>query len=112
MNSADVITREIGVPINFEGRYKWIAFCPPDCIHDVSVLNRYFGVMENGKIKVRGLEVRRRDTPNYIFDAQTEMINILAKADNTPRALQANSRSPKSAPHLPSTPTNRRDTPV
>jgi len=49
----------------------------------VSVLNRYFGVMENGKVKIRGLEVRRRDTPGFIFDAQTEMINILASADNS-----------------------------
>jgi DNA polymerase-2 len=38
--------------------------------------------MENGKIKVRGLEVRRRDTPRFVFDAQTEMINTLAQANN------------------------------
>ena len=80
----DLITREIGVPINFEGYYKWIAFLPSRLHPHVSVLNRYLGVMDNGKIKVRGLEVRRRDTPHYIFDAQTEMINTLAKADNTP----------------------------
>jgi DNA polymerase-2 len=39
--------------------------------------------MENGKVKIRGLEVRRRDTPGFIFDAQTDMINILASADNS-----------------------------
>jgi DNA polymerase-2 len=38
--------------------------------------------MENGKIKVRGLEVRRRDTPRFVFDAQTEMIKTLATANN------------------------------
>ena len=80
----DLITREIDVPINFEGYYKWIAFLPSRLHPHVSVLNRYLGVMDSGKIKVRGLEVRRRDTPHYIFDAQTEMINTLAKADNTP----------------------------
>jgi DNA polymerase-2 len=39
--------------------------------------------MEDGKIKVRGLEVRRRDTPRFVFDAQTEMINTLTTANNT-----------------------------
>ena len=39
--------------------------------------------MEDGKIKVRGLEVRKRDTPRFVFDAQTEMINTLAIANNT-----------------------------
>jgi DNA polymerase elongation subunit (family B) len=35
------------------------------------------------KIKVRGLEIRKRDTPCFVFDAQTEMINALATANNT-----------------------------
>jgi DNA polymerase, archaea type len=78
-----VITREIGVPINFEGHYKWVIFLPSKLHPRVSVLNRYVGVMDNGKIKVRGLEVRRHDTPKYIFDAQTEIINVLASANNS-----------------------------
>jgi DNA polymerase-2 len=78
-----VITKEIGIPINFEGRYKWVAFLPSKLHPRLSVLNRYFGVMENGKVKIRGLEVRRRDTPGFIFDAQTEMINVLASANNS-----------------------------
>ena len=77
------ITEQAKVPIAFEGRYKWIAFLPSKMHPRIGVLNRYYGVMENGKIKVRGLEVRRRDTPRFIFDAQTEMINVLAKANNT-----------------------------
>jgi DNA polymerase elongation subunit (family B) len=79
----NLLTTEIGIPIHFEGHYTWIAFLPSRLHPRLSVLNRYIGVMDNGKIKVRGLEVRRRDTPNYVFDAQTEMINILAKAGNT-----------------------------
>lgn len=89
------ITAKTGIPINFEGRYKWIAFLPSRLHPHVSVLNRYLGVMDSGRIKVRGLEVRRRDTPGYIFNAQTDMINILAKANNStelyqhiPKALQ------------------------
>ena len=39
--------------------------------------------MEDSKVKVRGLEIRRRDTPRFVFDAQTEMINTIATANNT-----------------------------
>jgi len=39
--------------------------------------------MENGKVKIRGLEVRRRDTPRFVYDAQMEMIKVLATASNS-----------------------------
>jgi DNA polymerase elongation subunit (family B) len=75
-------SEEIGVPLNFEGRYKWIVFLPSKMHPRIGVLNRYYGVMENGKVKVRGIEVRRRDTSRFVYDAQMEMINILASANN------------------------------
>ena len=75
-----LITRAIGVPINFEGHYKWIVFLPSTLHPHVSVLNRYFGVMDTGKVKLRGLEVRRSDTPRFVYDCQMEMINVLASA--------------------------------
>jgi len=74
------ITKEIGVPISFEGRYRWIVFLPSKMHEGVPVLNRYYGVFENGKIKVRGIEARRRDTPKFIREAQLEMIKVLSKA--------------------------------
>jgi DNA polymerase-2 len=49
---------------------------------NIGILNRYYGVLENGKIKVRGIEVRRRDTPKFVFDAQTDIIKVLSKANN------------------------------
>jgi len=50
---------------------------------NVGVLNRYYGTMENGKIKVRGLEVRRRDTPPFVYSAQIRMLEVLADAKNS-----------------------------
>jgi DNA polymerase elongation subunit (family B) len=55
---------------------------------NVGVLNRYYGAMENGKIKARGLEVRRRDTPPFVRDAQTRMLEILAEARNSSEFLK------------------------
>ena len=76
-------SNEIEVPLNFEGRYKWIVFLPSKLHPHIGVLNRYYGVMENGKVKVRGIEIRRRDTPRFVYNAQMEMINVLASADNS-----------------------------
>jgi len=82
-NLCKAITKQSGMPISFEGRYKWIVFLPSKTHPSVGVLNRYYGVMEDGKIKVQGLEIRKRDTPRFAFDAQTEMIKTLAPANNT-----------------------------
>jgi DNA polymerase-2 len=79
----DETSAEIGVSLNFEGRYRWIVFLPSKVHPRIGVLNRYYGVLESGKVKVRGLEVRRRDTPRFVYDAQMEMINVLAKAENS-----------------------------
>jgi DNA polymerase elongation subunit (family B) len=75
------IYEEIGIPLEFEGVYKWIVFLP-NKRSNAGALNRYFGIFENGKMKVRGLEVRRSDTPSLIKDAQKDMLKSLAKADN------------------------------
>lgn len=76
-------SEEIKVPLNFEGRYKWIVFLPSKLHPHVGVLNRYYGIMEDNRIKVRGIEARRRDTPKFVYDAQMEMINVLASANNS-----------------------------
>jgi DNA polymerase, archaea type len=78
----ELIHKQVGVPITFEGRYKWIAFLPSKVHPRIGVLNRYYGVMENGQVKIRGLEARRRDTPRFVFNAQTDMIKALASAKN------------------------------
>jgi DNA polymerase elongation subunit (family B) len=81
------ISKETRIPLNFEGRYKWIVFLPSRIHPNVGVLNRYYGVMENGKVKVRGLEARRRDTPRFVHDAQMKMIEVLAEARNSQEFL-------------------------
>ena len=82
------VSDNVGVPLNFEGRYKWIIFLPSKIHPNIGVLNRYYGVMENGKLRVRGLEVRRRDTPRFIYNAQMEMINVFSTANNSKEFMQ------------------------
>ncbi len=83
LNLCKKVSEEIDVSLNFEGRYKWIVFLPSKLHPRVGVLNRYYGVFEGGKIKTRGLEVRRRDTAKFVFNAQKEMVEALAFANNS-----------------------------
>jgi DNA polymerase elongation subunit (family B) len=82
------VSETIGVPLNFEGLYKWIVFLPSKMHPNIGVLNRYYGAMENGKVKVRGIEVRRRDTPRFVYNAQMEMIQILASANDSQEFME------------------------
>ncbi len=85
----EAIEQNTGFPISFEGIYKWIAF-----IHSkrsrrskhTPVPNRYFGVFEDDDddgsgLKVRGLEMRRRDNPPFFDKFQTEVLKVIAKGD-------------------------------
>jgi len=77
------VSEEVGVQLNVEGGYRWIVFLPSRIHVEVPVLNRYYGVFESGKIKVRGIEAVRRDTPSFIKKAQMDMISVLANATNS-----------------------------
>ena len=84
----DEITTRTGLPIALEGIYKWVTFLPSRLDERVPVANRYFGVFQSGKIKTRGIETRRHDTPPWIAQVQLEMIKRLAKV---PKALKSRS---------------------
>ena len=74
------IQERSGLSISLEGIYRWIIFLPSKMYPEVPVLNRYFGVFENGEIKVRGIELRRSDTPGIVKKAQLEMLKVLSGA--------------------------------
>ncbi len=79
---ADRISREVGLPINLEGIYRWIGFLPSRMRPDVSVPSRFVGLFGTGKLKIRGLEMRRSDSPPIVKAAQTRMIEILSRGRN------------------------------
>jgi DNA polymerase elongation subunit (family B) len=69
-----------GIPLSVEGKYRWIVFVPSKVLPQIPVLNRYYGVFEDGRIKMRGIEARRADTPLFIAEAQKAMIGKLTPA--------------------------------
>jgi DNA polymerase elongation subunit (family B) len=81
------IGREIGIQLSLEGRYSWIVFLP-NISTGVGALNRYYGRFESGELKVRGIAVRRKDTPKLMEDLQQEMLKRLAEACDAPSFLE------------------------
>jgi len=76
------ISERTGIRMAVDGRYRWIVFLP--CANlSVGALTHYYGVFDTGEIKVRGVEIRQRDTPPFLRTAQRDMITALASAATT-----------------------------
>lgn len=76
----DEISLQTGLGVSLDGIYRWIAFLPSRVDERVPVANRYFGVFQDGSMKVRGIEARRKDTPPWITETQTKMLERLSRA--------------------------------
>jgi len=77
------IETELDLPISFEGIYKWVVFLNSRINPRVPVLNRYYGVFQDGTIKTRGIDLRRHDTPGIARDCQREILALLSRASNS-----------------------------
>ncbi len=87
------ISDAAGVPLDLEGTYKWTVFLPCKTT-GVGALNRYYGLFQDGKLKLRGIELRKHDTPPFVNRLQEATLGILAEApdaagfmDRIPRVL-------------------------
>jgi DNA polymerase-2 len=69
-----------GVKLALEGVYRWIVFPASRQDPRRPVATRYFGVFSDGKLKVRGLMCRRRDTPPFVRRAQEALLARLSTA--------------------------------
>lgn len=86
------ISRRTRLPVALDGVYRWVAFLPSRVNEDLPVANRYFGVFQDGSLKVRGIEARRGDAPAWIADSQMRILQTLAQAgqaDDLPEYLPA-----------------------
>jgi DNA polymerase-2 len=80
-NDYDCLRQKIAKDTGFDlslDVYNWIVFLPSKNNKMVPIPNRYFGVKQNGKIKIRGIEARRHDTPKFFKDCQMEILNLFS----------------------------------
>lgn len=70
-----------GIDLSLEGVYNWILFPASKVDPRMPTANRYVGYYADREIKIRGIEVRRRDTPVFIKRMQGEMLRAFEPAD-------------------------------
>jgi DNA polymerase, archaea type len=73
----EAVERETGILTELDS-YDWITFLP--MADGSGAYNRYFGRLDTGKMKIRGLMARKGDTPEYVRRMQQELFDVLAKA--------------------------------
>lgn len=67
-----------GIPVSFEGIFKWIVFLPSIQDDDRPVPTKYYGVFTNGEIKARGIEVRQTKPPLVVKKFQENCLERLS----------------------------------
>lgn len=78
----ELIAERTGLSVSLNGIYRWVAFLPSRVDERVPVANRYFGVFQDGSIKMRGIETRRHDTADFIAGVQLELLQYLSNASS------------------------------
>ncbi len=78
----DYVSKRVGIPLELEGVYKWLVFLPNKA-NGAGALNRYYGLFESGELKVRGIFLRKGDTPEFLRKAQSDMLDVLSKAEDS-----------------------------
>ncbi|MEX0737080.1 MAG: DNA polymerase domain-containing protein [Bacteroidota bacterium] len=79
---ATEIGKRAGIDISLEGIYRWILFPASKQDPVITTANRYVGWYRHGDIKIRGIESRRRDVPQFIKIMQRAMLDHMAAAQN------------------------------
>ena len=71
------LRKETGLPISIEHNFKFLVLLPLEASEKIEALKQYYGVTHEGQLVVRGVEIRRHDTPNLIKQFQTELLSTL-----------------------------------
>jgi len=65
---------ELGIDLEVEKTYKYVALSDRK--------KNYIGVYQDGKVEIKGLSGKKRNTPDYAQEAFRKMLDILAHVDN------------------------------
>jgi DNA polymerase elongation subunit (family B) len=89
-NDFQALAREIEektrLPMDFDGTvYPWFAFLFSRSNSNVGVANRFYGLSPDGEHKIRGIALRRRDTPLFVSNAQMKALVILGREPDPSR---------------------------
>jgi DNA polymerase elongation subunit (family B) len=73
------LSRLMGLPISLDHHYKFLLLLPleADPSLNMEAQKHYFGVLYDGELIARGIELRRHDTPSFIKEFQAKLIQTL-----------------------------------
>ncbi|MFH1134134.1 MAG: DNA polymerase domain-containing protein [Nanoarchaeota archaeon] len=72
------ISKHAGVDIAVEGIYHWVVFLPSIQDGRVPVPSRFYGCFRDGSLKLRGIALRRSDSPGIVKAMQQDIIGRLS----------------------------------
>mgnify|MGYP000848168201 CR=1 FL=1 len=75
----EAVEKETGILTEVDS-YDWIIFLPME--DGFGAYNRYFGRLDTGNMKIRGVMARKADTPEYVRRMQKELFEVMAGARN------------------------------
>ncbi len=81
------LTKEIGIPLEFEDIYDFIGFLPSR-MHGSGSLTKYWAHGKNG-LKLRGIEARQHSTCAWIKKLQNEALGLIIEQYNKDSNLQS-----------------------
>nr|WP_264475373.1 type B DNA-directed DNA polymerase [Halorubellus salinus] len=101
---ASEITDDVGICLEHEARYDWVAFCPL-ADEEGGALTKYVAKRADAPdavpagdadafgdaFKLRGVAARRRNTPEFVADVQRECLRVLDATDD-PQAVAERAR--------------------
>ena len=78
---AATVTEEIGIELEYEAAYDWVAFVPMKDSEE-GALTKYFGKKaeyrdDEDPYKFRGIELRQRSTCEWVADVQRDLVETL-----------------------------------
>jgi DNA polymerase I len=87
------VTDEVGIRLEHEGQFDWVAFCPRKRASGAALM-RYFGRWSDESVavdaddpyKFRGIETRQRSTCAFVADAQRDLVRVF-DCDRDPGAV-------------------------
>jgi DNA polymerase elongation subunit (family B) len=77
-----ILRKETCLPISIEHNFKFLVLLPLEVNEKIEALKQYYRVTHDGKLVVKGVEIRRHDTPNLIKQFQAELLSTLFDCKN------------------------------
>ncbi|MEM3783236.1 MAG: DNA polymerase domain-containing protein, partial [Thermofilum sp.] len=68
------VLNDLQIDLSIDKEYKWVVFSKRK--------KNYLGLLKEGKVDIKGLTGKKRNTPDYIKNVFSDIIAELSKADN------------------------------